>query len=231
VWIVLLAAMAVALAAVLALPEPAARQPGAVRSLTPRLGIPRRLRREVVALFPVIAASWALGGLYLSLGPSAAVGIFGLTSHFDGGLVVTLLCGTGALTAYALRGAGAAAVLRISAAGLAAGTAVTLAGMPAGSVPAAVAGTIAAGAGYGASGLAAFGSLARLAGPAGPAERSGLFAVAYVVAYLAFSGPALVAGYAATRAGLHATVAVYAVLVIVVAVAALAIGELRPARR
>lgn len=231
VWILLLAAMAAALAAALALPESAACQPGAVRSLVPRLGIPQRLRREVLALFPVIVASWALGGLYLSLGPSAAVGIFGLTSHFYGGLVVTLLCGTGAVAAYALRGAGAAAVLRISTILLAAGTAVTLAGMLAGSVPAAIAGTVAAGVGYGASGLAAFGSMARLAGPAGPAERSGLFAVAYVVAYLAFSVPALAAGYAATRAGLHATVAVYALLVIVIAVAALATGELRPAPR
>jgi hypothetical protein len=73
--------------------------------------------------------------------------------------------------------------------------------------------------------------MARLAGPADAAERGGLFAVAYVVAYLAFSLPALVAGYAATRAGLHATVAVYALVVIVTALAALAVGELRPARR
>jgi MFS family permease len=231
VWILLLAAMVTALAAVLALPESAARQPGAARSLVPRLGVPQRLRREVLGLFPVIVASWALGGLYLSLGPSAAVGIFGLTSHFYGGLVVTLLCGTGAVTAYALRGAGATAVLRVSTIALAAGTAVTLAGVLTGSVPAAIAGTVAAGAGYGASGLAAFGSMARLAGPAGPAARSGLFAVAYVVAYLAFSVPALAAGYAATRAGLHVTVAVYALLVIGIAVAALAIGELCPARR
>ena len=88
-----------------------------------------------------------------------------------------------------------------------------------------------AGAGYGAAGLAAFGSMARLAGPADAAERGGLFAVAYVVAYLAFSLPALVAGYAATQAGLHATVAVYAMLVIVIALVALAIGEFRLARR
>jgi MFS family permease len=231
VWILLLALMALALAAVLLLPESAAGRPGAARSLVPRLAVPRRLRRDVLALVPVIVASWALGGLYLSLGPSAAVGIFGLTSHFYGGLVVTLLCGTGAVTAYALRGARAVTVLRISTSLLAAGTAVTLAGMLTHSVPAAIAGTVMAGVGYGASGLAAFGSMARLAGPADAAERGGLFAVAYVVAYLAFSLPALIAGYAATQAGLHATVAVYALVVIVISLAALAIGELRPARR
>ncbi|HEY1643872.1 MAG TPA: MFS transporter [Streptosporangiaceae bacterium] len=230
VWILLLAALAVALAAVLALPEPATRQPGARKSLAPRLGIPGRLRREVVALFPVIVASWALGGLYLSLGPSAAVGIFGLTSHFDGGLVVTLLCGTGAVTAYALRGAGSRTVLRASTSLLAAGTAVTLGGVLTGSLPAAIAGTALAGVGYGASGLAAFGTMARLAGPADAAERGGLFAVAYVVAYLAFSLPALAAGYVSIRAGLRDTVAAYSLLVIVIAAAALAGRELRPVR-
>ena len=69
--------MLAALAVVHALPEPAARRAGAWRSLAPRLGVPRRLRRDVVALVPVIVASWALGGLYLSLGPSAAAGVVG----------------------------------------------------------------------------------------------------------------------------------------------------------
>jgi hypothetical protein len=44
--------------------------------------------------------------------------------------------------------------------------------------------------------------------------------VRYTVAYLAFSLPALAAGYLSTRIGLHATVVAYAAVVIVVAVAA-----------
>ncbi len=57
-------------------------------------------------------------------------------------------------------------------------------------------GTVVAGLGYGASGLATFGTMARLAGPIGAAERGELFAVAYAIACLAFSLPALAAGYA-----------------------------------
>ena len=175
-------------------------------------------------------ASWALGGLYLSLGPSAVVTLFGLASHFFGGLEVALLCGTGAAAAFALRRRPGRAVARISTALLTAGTALTLLGIVTDGLPAAVAGTVLAGIGYGASGLWAFGSLARLAGPADPAERGGLFAVAYTIAYLAFSLPAGAAGYAATRAGLRATVITYAFLVILTGLAAFVIQESRRRR-
>ncbi len=218
VWAVLLGGVALAAAAVPVLPG-SARCPGAVRSLVPRLGVPRELRRDVSGLVPVIVASWALGGLYLSLGPSAARGVFGIGDHFVGGLVATLLCGTGAVSAYALR---KSAPARASVLLLAAGTAVTLLGVLARAILLAVAGTVVAGVGYGASGLATFGAMARLAGPADPAERGELFAVGYTVAYLAFSLPALAAGFASTRIGLSATVVAYACLVIAVGLAALA---------
>ena len=63
------------------LPETSARRPGGLASLTPRLGVPARLRPAFYALIPIIMASWALGGLYLSLGPSVAASLFGLSSH------------------------------------------------------------------------------------------------------------------------------------------------------
>ena len=231
IWALLLGALVLAFVAVLALPESSARQPGVMRTLVPRLGVPGRLRGDVCALVPIIVASWALGGLYLSLGPSVALTVFGVASHFFAGLVVTLLCGTGAATAFALRGWPTAAVLRISMTLLAAGTALTLCGMVAGSAAAAIAGTVVSGIGYGASGLAAFGTIAKLAGPADSAERGELFAVAYTAAFLAFSLPAVAAGYATARVGLHTTVAVYAGLVIFIALAALSAQEYRSARR
>ena len=85
------------------LPEASARRPGGRASLIPRVGVPVGLRADVYTIIPILVASWALGGLYLSLGPSAAAGMFGITSHLVGGLVATLLCGTGAVTAFALR--------------------------------------------------------------------------------------------------------------------------------
>ncbi len=209
------------------MPETSARRAGAVASLIPTLGIPARLRPDVFGIVPIIVASWALGGLYLSLGPSVAAGLFGLHNHLIGGLVVTLLCGAGALTAFALRAWPTDRVLWISAIMLAGGTALTFAGVEAHTVALAAAGTVVAGIGFGGSALASFGTLARIAAPG---ERSELLAFALVIAYLAFSLPALAAGYASTRFGLHTTTVVYSLGVVATALIALAAQAMRRSR-
>jgi MFS family permease len=228
VYALLLAGMVLAAAAVARMPETSARRPGGLASLKPRVGIPARLRPEVYAIVPILAASWALGGLYLSLGPSVAASLFGLHSHLVGGLVVTLLCGTGAVTAFLLRAWPTDRVLVVSGGLLASGTVLTLAGLEAGSAVVAAAGTVVAGVGFGASALGCFGTLARLAAPE---ERGELFAVAFVIAYLAFSLPAILAGFASTSVGLHDTAVVYGLGVVVLSLAALAAQALLAARR
>jgi MFS family permease len=227
VFALLLVGMIFAGVVIARIPETSARRPGAVASLIPVLGIPARLRSDVFALVPIIVASWALGGLYLSLGPSVAAGIFGLRDHLIGGLVVTLLCGAGALTAFALRGWPTRTVLGISAALISAGTALTLAGVEMHAVALAVVGTVVAGVGFGASALATFGTLARLAGPG---ERGELLAVALVIAYLAFSLPAVAAGFATNSFGLHATTVVYGLGVVALGLLALAAERMRTSR-
>ena len=227
VFALLLLGMVLAGVIVARMPETSARRPGGLASLAPRLGVPARLRRDVYALVPILVASWALGGLYLSLGPSVAASLFGLTNHLIGGLVVTLLCGTGAVTAFALRAWPARRVLTTGAVLLTAGTALTLAGLEGHAVALAAAGTVLAGSGFGASALACFGTLARLAAPE---ERGELFSVAYVIAYLAFSLPAVLAGFASTYAGLHATALVYGLGVVALSLTALAAQRVRAAR-
>lgn len=71
--------------------------------------------------------------------------------------------------------------------------ALLLAGMVLAAAAVAAAGTVVADVGFGASALGCFGTLARLAAPQ---ERGELFAVAFVIAYLAFSLPAILAGFA-----------------------------------
>jgi MFS family permease len=227
VFALLLVGAGVAAAIVARMPETSARRPGAIASLTPVLGVPARLRPDFYAVLPIIVASWALGGLYLSLGPSVAAGLFGLTNHLIGGLVITLLCGVGALTAFALRARPPVRLLGISAILLAAGTALTFAGVEAHAVALAIAGTVVAGVGFGASSLASFGTLARIAAPG---ERSELLAVALVIAYLAFSLPAIAAGVASTSFGLHTTMAVYSADVVALGLIALAAQGLRRSR-
>jgi predicted MFS family arabinose efflux permease len=227
VFALLLLGTVAAVVVVALMPETSARRPGALASLTPVVGIPVRLRADVYAIVPIIVASWALGGLYLSLGPSVAVSVFGISNHLIGGLVVTLLCGAGAITAFTLRRWPTSRVLGISAVLLSAGTALTLAGVEIHAVVLGGVGTVIAGIGFGASGLGSFGTLARIAGPS---ERGELLAAALVIAYLAFSLPAVAAGFATTSFGLRPTTMVYSLGVVALGVMALGAQRMRRAR-
>lgn len=227
VWVLLLAGMLLAGVVVARIPETSARKPGAAASLRPKLGVPARIRADVLALTPIIVASWAIAGLYMSLGPSVAAGVFGLTNHLIGGLVVTLLCGVGAVASYALRRVSPARVLMLAGALLTVGSAVSVLGVEFENVWVAGAGTVLSGIGFGASALAQFGTLAVLAAPH---ERGELFAVALVIAYIAFSVPAVIAGLAATSAGLHPTALVYGSVVAFLGAVAVAAQRLRKAR-
>jgi hypothetical protein len=84
--------------------------------------------------------------------------------------------------------------------------------------------------GFGASSLATFGTFARIAGVD---ERGALFAFAFVISYLAFSVPAVAAGFASTAFGLRITALVYGLAVVLAATSALvlrlALARRRPA--
>jgi MFS family permease len=229
VYALLIGGMVLAAVVVARMPETSARRPGAVASLRPQVGVPARLRPEVVPIVPVMIASWALSGLYLSLGPSVTAGLFGLRSHLVGGTVVTLLCGVGAVTAFLLRSRPAPTLVVPASVLLGLGTLVTLAGVTTDLVLLCAAGTVLAGIGFGAAGLATFGTFARIAEPH---ERGALFAAAFVISYLAFSVPAVVAGIAGTAFGLLVTTEVYALAIAVLTAVALVlrIGQVRRAR-
>jgi len=119
-------------------------------------------------------------------------------------------------------------VLLVSAALLTAGTALSLVAVQVDVVWLAMVGTVIAGVGFGGAGLSSFGTLTRLAAPA---ERGELFAVALVVAYVAFSLPAVAAGFASTSFGLHSTAVVYGAVVIALCLVALAAQGVRGRRR
>src|SRR6195952_4560134 len=185
---------------------------------------------RVLGVTPVLAASWALGGLHLSLGPSIAGTLLGEASRLVGGLVVTLLCGTGALASFLLRDRPVRSLIAPAAGLLAGGTAVTLVGFTVASLALAALGTVIAGVGFGAAALACFGVFAEIAGPG---ERGGLFAVAYVISYTAFSLPAVAAGIGSGLVGLATVAEVYGGVVVLLgagsAVLTLVRGRRRPA--
>lgn len=203
-----------ALAAVLALqavaavflPETTQPRAGAWRSLRPRLAVPPGARAMLLQILPMNTAQWALGGFYLSLGPTLARQVSGLTAPLVGGALIATLVLSGAVGIMALRLRPARQVLAGSAAALSAGLAVTLWGVHAHAVVPLFMGSAVAGAGFGAGFNASVRSLVPLAPPE---QRGALMASFFVVSYLAFSLPALAAGLAAGVFGLQATAVGY----------------------
>ena len=165
VFVILLASMVLAAVIIAVMPETSSLTPGARKSLRPRVGIPEGLNRQVYALIPIMAASWSLGGLYLSLGPSVTASVFGMESHLVGGLMVTLLCGTGAITAFMLRDWTTDRLLNFAATLLLVGILATLAGLVVEIALVAAIGTLIAGIGVGASSLGTFGTYAPTSTP------------------------------------------------------------------
>jgi hypothetical protein len=186
--------------------------------------VPRPARGTFAAAVPCIVAGWALGGLYLSLGPSLAAQATGSANLLWGGLVIFLLCGTGAVAAFALRSISSRVTMLAGCLFLLAGMAVTFGAIAAAASAAFLAGTAVAGVGFG---LAFLGSFRVITALAEPDDRAGLVAAIYIVGYLAFSVPALIAGVATTAFGLHSTALVYSASLAVLAAAALGLLLLR----
>ncbi|MGW4135265.1 MFS transporter [Streptomyces mirabilis] len=214
----LLTAAFIALAAVVPfLPETVSRRPGVWASLRPRAVVPPQARRTFLATAPCFVAAWAMGGLYLSLGPSLAVGVLHIGSHLVGGLAVTTLFGAAAIASVLVYDLPPQRVMGAGSVALAAGTGLTLLALAGPSPLLFFLGTALSGLGFGTSFLGAFRSLAALTGPS---QRAELFASAYIVSYLALSVPAVLAGLAVPSLGLRATTTYYGAVVIVLALLA-----------
>ena len=139
--------------------------------------------------------------------------------------MIFLLCGTGAVAAFALRSLSPRAAMLAGCLCLLAGMAVTFGAIATTTSPAFLIGTTVAGVGFG---LAFQGSFRMITALAKPDDRAGLVTAIYIVGYLAFSVPALIAGAATTHFGLHPTALVYSASLAALAAAAVGILLLRP---
>jgi hypothetical protein len=200
------------------MPETARPKPGALASLRPHVRVPQQAWRALAQVTPVTIASWALGGFYFSLMPSLVREATGATLPIVGGLVVSALTLTGALSVLSLRLIEPGRILGGGIVTLASGTAITLAGVETRLVWLMLAGTVVSGTGFG----AAFSGTMRTVLPlASAGERAGLLSAFYVEGYLAFSLPAVLAGLIAPVIGLTMAAYVYGAAVILTALVSL----------
>lgn len=210
VFAVLTAAFAVLAAATAVLPETVEHGPGALAALRPRVAVPAQARTAFVAAVPTMLATWALGGLVLSVGGSLLASVFGQGNHAVVGVLLGAFAGSGAVAAFLTRDLAPGATSLLGLGALVAGTGLFLASVASSSVAVFVPAAVVAGGGFGAAFLGALRSVTQLARAH---ERAALLSAVYLVSYLGLSVPALVAGLAIPHAGLRDTTLAYGVFV------------------
>ncbi|WIE64402.1 MFS transporter [Curtobacterium sp. MCLR17_036] len=218
VYLVFGALLVLLVVALVVVPERVERRPGALRSLRPTISVPRSSRRLFRGVAGSLVASWALGGMFLSLVPSALGAVFGITNHFAAGALIAVVTGTGALTGLAIQRMDTRRAVLLGLVALVLGPIVTVAFVAAHSLPGLVVGSAIAGVGFGAGFQA---PLRMLLATAAPTHRAGLLSTIYVVSYLAFGVPAVVGGLLEPAVGLVPVIAGYGGFIVLAAVVAL----------
>jgi len=219
VFLVLAAGLVLLAAAACFLPETAGGRPGVLAAMLPTVSVPRQAWRVLWLIAPMDVAAWALGGFYLSLGPTLTGHVTRTHAPLTGGIMVFALTISAAIAVLALRAWAPRRMLTAGATALMLGVAVTLGGVRAGAASWFFLGTVLSGAGFG---LGFLGALRTLLPVARPQERAGLMAAFYIMSYLAFSLPAVFAGALSSAVGLVSASYYYGAALIVLSGLALA---------
>jgi MFS family permease len=225
VYVVVAAALAVLVTLIVFATESERARDGALASLVPRMRIAAPVRSAFLRAAPALFAPWAQMGLTLSLLVSVATVQFGVTNRFESGLLVVAVCLAGTISGFALRDVTPLRSTNVGAVALIAGTAITLLGLHDNSLTVFVLGSAVGGLGLGAS---LSGSIRTMSALPAPEDRGEFFAGVYVVGYLAFSVPAVLAGFAAVHFGLLHTTYVYGFGVALLSLGVLALSAPTP---
>lgn len=194
--------------------ETVSRRPGATSALVPRVSVPRAARREFLAGIPVHMAAWMLAGLFMGLAPTIIRDLLGLHSGLLNGATAFVEPAAAAVAGLFLGRLTSRRTVFVGGTGVLLGTAVIEAGVATGMLSLLWVGGVIGGVGFGASFSGAIRTIAPLVPPH---QRAGLFASIYLVAYLSFGVPAIIAGLLIAPVGLQGTVLGYGVAILVAA--------------
>lgn len=218
IFVPLIVLIAVAIVGAVLTPETSVRTPGAWRSLAPRVAVPARLRHTFLRSIGLIAGAWMTSGLFLGLMPKLADHVLGLAPLASASLVflqpaVAALAGIAA-PRISPRTARMLALIGMISGGLLVGI-----GAATGTAAVLIAAAIFGGVG---NGLGFVLALRPLNEAAHTHERGGVMSAVYIVAYLSYGLPTLIAGQVAGVTGVAATVMGYGALIALMGVIALA---------
>ena len=181
-----------------------------------RIGVPAEVRDPFLAAVPCLIATWAISSFYLSLGPALVAELTGSENRVGAASGALTLLGAGAVAAALARGLPARARMLDGCVLLGLGAALTVLSLALTVILLFFVSTAVAGFGFG---VAFAGALETLTALAPEDARGELVSAVYVVAYLSFSVPAVIAGILSPGEGLLNTAIGYSAVV-----AALALG-------
>ncbi|NNP73009.1 mutlidrug resistance protein [Acinetobacter defluvii] len=193
-------------------PETTVQRSGAFASLKPKLTVPSQTRKALLIVCPVNVALWMVSGFFLSLMPSLLVQTFKNPSVWLNGSMFMTLTIMGAIGILMFRHAQTFKILIVGAMSIAIGASIILLGIHLPQTILLFMGAGITGIGFGTGFMGAIRAVMPLAQPE---QRAGLMATFYVISYLAFSIPAIIAGYFVTHIGLSMTATLYICMIIV----------------
>lgn len=182
------------------------------RLTIPRLRVPNYLRRPLLVAVPAIIAGWATNGLFLALGSAVVKQEFGALTYAQATVAIPIFAASGILASVVLHRRSARLVSVYGTAALGIGTALSLFALSFDSLGGYLAAAAVTGTGFG---TAFMGVLKTLMPRVDPGERAAVMAVIYVVSYLAFGVPTIVAGLLVPVLSLRGTMQLLGLVIVV----------------
>jgi hypothetical protein len=214
VWGALAVIMAAGIVVAVLSAETAEPRGWATASFRPRVHVPPHAVRLFAAAVPALVGSWMMAALFMGLGPIILgavfrihnVGVDGATSSMEPLVAAVAAFFVGSVAAYKTLIVGTASVI--------VGAALVIVATATGVLPLLLLGGAVGGIGFGATFSGALRGLAPLVEVH---ERAGLFAAVFVVSYLAFGLPAIVAGQLVAPLGVLSVTAAFGAVIMVAA--------------
>lgn len=227
-YVALFVLFAIAFVGAVLMPEPVAER-SRPRLTWERPSVPAAVRRPFLLAALSVISSWSVGGLFLSLGPQLSATLFSTGDHFVIGLSLFALPASGAAASLLFGRTAPWAGAVYGSIALALGMVLIVLSAAADSGALFWAGAIVGGGGFG---VAFLGALRALSAAIPHEHRAAVMSAFYVVAYLAISIPAIIAGSLVVSLGLQATFEIFGSIIAALAlVVAFEAWRTRPVAR